>query len=100
MKRKFDALDYVVFVLILFISIFIGLYFGLNLNEKLSKLVSSIFRTKKTNQVEPGDENEVKEDIEIVEMESDMAESKQDGQKTAEKSQTMNYFTANSSMGQ
>ncbi|CAF0745577.1 unnamed protein product [Brachionus calyciflorus] len=69
MKTKFDFYDYFIFVVILLITIFIGLYFGLHLNEKLKKLWYRFFRKTKVQKVEN------------------------------EENKTMEYLTANQSMG-
>ena len=103
MKRKFDAYDYAIFVVILLISVFIGIFFGLKLDERLAK----IFKRKRptVNQVEDIgvelDERGGKEKAtEALESEKN-GEGGEDGdmETTSKKNQTMNYFTANSSMG-
>lgn len=83
MKTKFDFYDYFIFFVILLISIFIGLYFGLGLNEKLSLLFDK-FKAK-FRKVKPAD-------IELEEKSSELDENETG-------SKTLNYLTANHSMG-
>lgn len=84
MKTKFDFYDYFIFFIILLISICIGLYFGLGLNEKLT-LILDRFKLKFRKKVTP------------VEIELEEQSKELDENETGSK--TLNYLTANHSMG-
>ena len=90
MKSEFDVYDYLIFFVVLFISIFIGLFFGLNLNEKLRKLFKL---NKKKSTVSVEIELEENNGTENTQTNAEKSSQSSDNQKT------MNFLTANSSMG-
>jgi hypothetical protein len=79
MKEKFDFYDYFIFCVILIFSICIGLYFGLNLDQKFKNIWNNFKLKWSKNSIKPNE-------IEL----NDLNESE---------GKTMEYLTANHSMG-